>query len=238
MVAAVTSLEPRPVFYFDIDNCLYPKSRKVHDHMQRLIDDFFIKHLGLTAEDALMLHQKYYKDYGLAIEGLAQHHKIDPLVFNREVDDALPLDDILSPDLELRALLEAFDRTKVKLWLFTNAHVTHGTRVIKLLGVEDCFEGITYCDYAAEKLVPKPRAEMFEKAEREAKAGSMDQCYFVDDSYLNCTHANARGWHAVHLVEPGVPETPQKASKYQISHLKELHTLFPQFLKANTNRVP
>lgn len=82
-----------------------------------------------------MLHMKYYKDYGLAIEGLARHHKIDPMEFNREVDDALPLDEILSPDLELRAMLEAFDRTKVKLWLFTNAHVTHGKRVVRLLDI-------------------------------------------------------------------------------------------------------
>ena len=82
-----------------------------------------------------MLHQQYYKDYGLAIEGLARFHTIDPLEFNREVDDALPLDDILSPDLELRALLEAFDKAKIKLWLFTNAHVTHGKRVVKLLNV-------------------------------------------------------------------------------------------------------
>jgi len=232
MVAAVTGLDQRPVFYFDIDNCLYPRSRRVHDHMQKLIDDFFIKHLSLTAEDALMLHQRYYKDYGLAIEGLARHHRIDPLVFNREVDDALPLDDILSPDLELRAFLEAFDRTKVKLWLFTNAHVTHGTRVVKLLDIEDCFEGITYCDYAVQTLIPKPRPAMFEKAELEAKAASSDQCYFVDDSYINCTAANARGWHTIHLVEPGVPEPPQKASQYQISHLKEIHGLFLQFLKS------
>jgi hypothetical protein len=38
---------------------------------------------------ASLLHQKYYKEYGLAIEGLTRHHKIDPLVFNYEVDDAL-----------------------------------------------------------------------------------------------------------------------------------------------------
>jgi pyrimidine and pyridine-specific 5'-nucleotidase len=91
--------------------------------------------LSVTVEDALTLHQQYYKDYGLAIEGLAKFHKIDPMEFNREVDDALPLDSILLPDPELRALLEAFDKTKVKLWLFTNAHITHGKRVVRLLGV-------------------------------------------------------------------------------------------------------
>lgn len=169
----------RQVFFFDIDNCLYPRNRKVHDIMQELIDQYFIKHLSLSAEDALMLHQKYYREYGLAIEGLYRHHKINPLDFNREVDDALPLDDILKPDLELRHLLQRFDKVKVKMWLFTNAHITHGMRVVKLLGVEDCFEGITYCDYAAKELLCKPRPEMFEKAEREAGAPSPDQCYFV-----------------------------------------------------------
>lgn len=99
----------------------------------------------MTPEDALMLHQQYYKDYGLAIEGLARFHKIDPMEFNREVDDALPLDDILSPDPELRALLEAFDKTKVKLWLFTNAHITHGMRVVRLLGVGKSNMGAASC---------------------------------------------------------------------------------------------
>ena len=126
-----------------------------------------------------MLHQRYYKDYGLAIEGLVRHHDINPLEFNRDVDDALPLDDILSPDPELRSLLEKFDPKKIKLWLFTNAHITHGMRVVRLLDVESCFEGITYCDYTAETLVPKPRPAMFEKAERESGVTSIEHCYFV-----------------------------------------------------------
>jgi pyrimidine and pyridine-specific 5'-nucleotidase len=101
-----------------------------------------------------MLHQQYYKDYGLAIEGLARFHKIDPLVFNREVDDALPLDDILSSDPDLRALLEAFDKAKVKLWLFTNAHITHGKRVARLLGVG---ESDTYLYGLIQLLIHNPR---------------------------------------------------------------------------------
>ena len=45
--------------------------------------------------------------------------------------------------------------------------------------LEDCFEGITYCDYTAKSLLPKPRPEMYEKAEREANAVSVDHCYFI-----------------------------------------------------------
>lgn len=131
-----------------------------------------------------MLHQKYYKEYGLAIEGLVRHHKVDPLEYNRKVDDALPLDDIITPDPVLRTLLEDMDRTKVKLWLFTNAHITHGKRVVKLLGIEDLFEGITYCDYGQETMICKPHAEMYDKAEAEAGAKSAEKCYFVGRYHL------------------------------------------------------
>lgn len=129
-----------------------------------------------------MLHQKYYKEYGLAIEGLTRHHKIDPLEFNYEVDDALPLDAILKPDPKLRKLLESLDTTKVKPWLLTNAYVSHGKRVVKLLGVEDLFEGITYCDYGQLPLICKPSQEMYAKAEKEAGAPSTESCYFVGKS--------------------------------------------------------
>jgi pyrimidine and pyridine-specific 5'-nucleotidase len=126
-----------------------------------------------------MLHKKYYTEYGLAIEGLTRFHKIDPLVFNKEVDDALPLETVLSPDPQLRSLLQDLDTSKVKPWLLTNAYVSHGRRVVKLLRVDDLFEGITYCDYTKPILVCKPQPEMYDKAEKEAKAPSTSQCYFV-----------------------------------------------------------
>lgn len=118
----------------------------------------------------------------MAISGLVQHHKVDPLDFNREVDDALPLDKAIKPDPKLRKLLEDLDKTKVKPWLFTNAHITHGQRVVRLLGVEDLFEGITYCDYGKFPFVCKPHKEMYEKAEAEAKAPSVEECYFVGEN--------------------------------------------------------
>ncbi|KAJ5380474.1 uncharacterized protein N7496_002902 [Penicillium cataractarum] len=249
--------DSRPVFFFDIDNCVSQRIglkfeliglaeneryrsfiRKagaecnIHDEMQKLINKFFVKHLDLTTEDAHMLHQKYYKEYGLAIEGLTRHHKIDPLEFNYEVDDALPLDAILKPDPKLRKLLESLDTTKVKPWLLTNAYVSHGKRVVKLLGVEDLFEGITYCDYGQLPLVCKPSQEMYAKAEKEAGAPSTESCYFVDDSHLNCKHAEARGWTTVHLVEPCTPTPRIPASKYSVSSLHELPAHFPDVFKS------
>ena len=138
--------------------------------------------MSLTPEDANMLHQQYYKDYGLAISGLVINHKVDPLEYNRDVDDALPLDGLITPQTGLRQLLEDMDKTKVKLWLFTNAHITHGQRVVRLLGVDDLFEGITFCDYGQMPFVCKPHQKMYEKAEKEAGATSVEDCYFVGKS--------------------------------------------------------
>lgn len=171
--------DTRPVFFFDIDNCLYPKSKKVHDLMSDLIDRYFETHLSLSKQEANELHMRYYKDYGLAIEGLVRHHKVDPMEYNAKVDDALPLERVITPNPQLRKLLLDLDTSKVKPWLFTNAYINHGKRVVKLLGVEDCFEGITFCDYAAPKLLCKPAKEMFEKAMDEAGISDVEDCYFV-----------------------------------------------------------
>ena len=234
-MGSIGQSDDRAVFFFDIDNCLYPKNKNVHDHMAALINKYFVTHLDLPAEDATALHIKYYKDYGLAIEGLSRHYKIDPLDFNREVDDAVPLDELLSPDLELRKTLERIDKTKVKMWLFTNAHITHARRVVRLLDIEDLFEGLTYCNYAERPLVPKPLPAMYDKAEREAGASDYSKIYFVDDSFLNCRDAYARGWtNTVHLVEPSVPEPETKACKHQIARFVELLDLFPEIIKKSS----
>ncbi|PYI09569.1 pyrimidine 5'-nucleotidase [Aspergillus sclerotiicarbonarius CBS 121057] len=221
--------DSRIVFFFDIDNCLYSRACNVQKEMTNLIRQFFTTHLSLPPNEARTLHQKYQRDYGFTISGLSRHHNIPPLVFNHEVDDALPLDKLLKPDPQLRKFLLDIDKTKVKLWLFTNAYITHAKRVVNLLQVEDLFEGITYCDYAGVPVVGKPSEEMYVKAEREAGVRGTEMCYFVviDDSYMNCKHASERGWKAVHLVEPmlHVPRTP--ASPYTIQSLEELRSLFP-----------
>jgi len=51
--------------------------------------------------------------------------------------------------------------------------------VVRLLGVEDLFEGITYCDYGGEELIAKPDLRAYEKAEREAGVKEGDDVYFV-----------------------------------------------------------
>lgn len=150
--------------------------------MADLIDKYFQKHLNLSMDESTRLHNEYYKTYGLAIEGLVRHHEIDPLEYNSKVDDALPLEDIIKPRPELNRLLEDIDRSKVKLWLFTNAYVNHARRVVRLLGIEDKFDGLTYCDYATVPFVCKPHEDSYTKAMKEAGVEKWENCYFVGES--------------------------------------------------------
>lgn len=147
--------------------------------MADLIDDYFVHHLSLSKEDAIRLHKEYYTNYGLAIEGLVRHHQIDPLEYNAKVDDALPLEKVIKPNPELRQLLQDIDRSKVTVWLFTNAYVNHGRRVVKLLDIEDLFDGLTYCNYAAVPFVCKPQPAAYRKAMIEAGIDNPEDCYFV-----------------------------------------------------------
>ncbi|RGP66299.1 short chain dehydrogenase reductase family [Fusarium sporotrichioides] len=223
----------KPVLFFDIDNCLYSRNYKVLELMSGLIDSYFKTHLGLSPEEAERLHKDYYQQYGQAIEGLVRDYQIDALDYNAKVDDALPLDDLIKPNPQLRQFLQDIDTSKVRLWLLTNAYVNHGKRVVGLLGVEDLFEGLTYCDYTQVPFVCKPQKEMFSKAMREAGISETSKCYFIDDSHKNCVGAQKAGWTAIHYVEEGFPLPDTQASQHQIRSLEELRSLYPEFFRVS-----
>lgn len=103
--------------------------------------------MGMTPQEAEVLHTHYYREYGLAIRGLIKHHQIgaspfrpilssfiiltartffglylDALDFDAKCDASLPLEDMLKPDLSTRKLLEDFDPAVSRLWGLTNAY--------------------------------------------------------------------------------------------------------------------
>lgn len=192
------------VMFFDIDNCLYKRSTRIHDLMQLSICRYFKHQLKLNDKEASQLSSSYYTQYGLAIRGLVKHHQIDALEYNKAVDDTLQLQDILKPDLQLRALLQKLKSSKKidRMWLFTNSYKNHALRCIKLLGIADLFHGITYCDYSQDDLICKPNSLAFDKAKKESGLGNYKNAYFVDDSGNNIKTGIELGIaKCIHLVE-------------------------------------
>lgn len=234
-----------PVFFFDLDNCLYSQKHGISQLMGQRIQNYFANNLGLTQTDAQVLHNRYYKDYGLALQGLIKHHHIDPMKYNAEVDDSLPLEDCLKLDPDLRLFLDSMDRTKIRMWILTNAYINHAHRVLNLLGVADVFEGITYCDYnEGEQLTCKPYPEFYARAMQEAGVQDKNKCYFIDDSITNIEGALKFGWtESVHFKEPMTEEAstmPPNISRHkskaeqrsqEVANIQELRDLYPQFFK-------
>lgn len=213
------------VFFFDLDNCLYTRSHNIHELMAERIWAYSERHLSLSADDARELCETYYKQYGLALEGLILHHQIDPMEYNQQVDESLPLEKILHKDERLRNFLLSIDHTKIKTWIFTNSYKSHAYRVLKILGIDDLFQGVTFCDYRDFPLVCKPKKEMFAKAMAEAGATSLDDCYFVDDSLGNIHAAVSFGWlKSIHLNE----DNTGSDTNYSIQNLYQLPHLFPE----------
>ncbi|KAG0377134.1 hypothetical protein BGX24_006668 [Mortierella sp. AD032] len=208
--------EPR-VFFFDIDNCLYHKDSGIHDVMREKIEQYF-EDVGIENNKVKSLSYRYYIDYGLAIRGLVIHHP------DAKVDGALPLEDILSENPPLREMIKSLKIEKK--WLFTNAGKHHALRVIKILGLEGLFDGMTYCDYTEPDFICKPEAASFRRAMKDAGVVHPSNCYFVDDSAANVDKALDIGWTAVHVADDPVKSN---FGHYQITNILELPTVLPEF---------
>ena len=197
-----------PVFFFDLDNTLYPKSSGIDQLMARRIELFFIEHLKLPAEESKQLGARFYQDYGLAIKGLIKHFSIDPAVYDEFVDGGLPLDDLLQPNRQLQQILTRLNEHGT-CWVFTNAGKAHATRVLKLLQLDSLFAGVIYCDYREPEFPAKPDRLAFQRAMKCAGVDEPGRCFFFDDSIGNIRTAREVGWKAIYVDEEAAECTEQ-----------------------------
>lgn len=212
-----------PVFFFDLDNTLYPKSSGISELMVNRIELFFINYLNLPLKESRILGARFYKDYGLAIKGLIKHFSIDPIEYDRFVDGGLPLDEILKPEQSLTELLDNLSK-KGSCWIFTNAGKSHATRVLKLLQLESYFSGIIYCDYSEENFPHKPDRLAFARAMRCVGVTDPSKCFFFDDSIGNIMTAQEIGWNVIFIDEDAKTKS---SSKDQINASLEILTTDP-----------
>lgn len=230
-----------PILFFDLDNTLYSKSTKIGVLMGERITLFFQNYLKLPLEESEYLGRKYYLDYGLAIRGLIKDFNINPLEYDSYVDGGLPLEEILNPHDHANRLVKILLRelTECRKWIFTNAGLKHAMRVLKILQLEDYFEGIIYCDYCEPDFPAKPQSCAFERAMFITGAVNPRQCYFVDDSPDNVRSAMEFGWNSVLIDEE--MEIVNGNSSINIKHsnlkiirnIQEIKMAFPELINSS-----
>jgi pyrimidine 5'-nucleotidase len=195
-----------PILIFDIDNTLYNDSCGFDEHMRDKILEYMREVLNMSPKDAEETCDRCHKAYGLSIKGLVVEGKItsrDHLDRWHEIfDKRLNIDGYLKEDEDLKILL---DGLKERKWCLTNGTLSHAERILRKLGVRECFEGIIYCEYTLDgKFVckPDPRACKFvEKLFKVEDGDARGKLIFFDDKEDNVKAATQRGWRGYYVKD-------------------------------------
>lgn len=185
--------------FFDLDDTLYASDNGLWEAIRVRMGDFMAERLGLPPGEIPALRRKYYETYGTTLRGLQRHHQVDAEEYLAYVHD-LPLETFLKPAPELRALLLSLPQRK---WIFTNADADHAHRVLAVMGLQDCFDGII--DVRAVRFCCKPEAEAFRQALNLAGESDPRRCVLIDDSPRNLAGAQELGFTTVLVGPNGMP---------------------------------
>ncbi|GLU11582.1 hypothetical protein SLE2022_283190 [Rubroshorea leprosula] len=198
---------------FDVDDTLYPLNSGLSKACATNILDFMVQRLGIEENKVSEINEVLYKNYGTSMAGLlAVGYKFDYDDYHSYVHGRLPYGN-LKPDPVLRNLLQSLPIRKV---VFSNGDQVHVNKVLKKLGLEDCFEMvITFeilnptstetpvvhnhpsgSEFPDTPIVCKPFENAFERAFKLANIDPQKTLFF-DDSTRNIQTGKRMGLHTV-----------------------------------------
>jgi len=188
--------------FFDLDDTLYPASSGLWQQIKERIGLYMLEKLHIPAEDMQLLRRKYFEEYGTTLRGLQANYSFNVSDFLAFVHD-VPLQDYIHPDSFLNATLQALPARK---FIFTNADVEHARRVLRVLQLEQYFEGII----DVVKLEPycKPMHQAFKIAMEIAGESDPRRCVMIDDQLRTTRSAREQGMYAILY---GSQASPQEA---------------------------
>jgi putative hydrolase of the HAD superfamily len=215
---------PSPaILFFDLDDTLYSPQNglwlAIRDRMRR----YLIERMGFSPEEVDALRQEYFVTYGTTLRGLLINHpeRIDADEYLAFVHD-IPLQEFIQPNPSLRDLLLSLPQRR---WIFTNSDDRHALRVLNVLGVRDCFEGII--DIRALGYTCKPVEDAYHRALALTGEKHPGRCIMFDDSPRNLAPARALGFYTVLVGD----DKPDPSACHSITSLQELPEALPELWK-------
>ncbi len=179
---------------FDLDDTMYPKSAGVMDIVSQRIDAYMALRLGLDGDTIKRLRPRYWKQYGTTMRGLHLEFGINPNDYLSYVHD-FSVVEWLAPNEDLRRALDVLPWHKA---VFTNAPAEHAREVLRVLGIEACFDHIF--DIRSTGYIGKPDPSAYSCVLSELEAAA-EECITFDDSPANLRTAGQLGMITV-LVGP------------------------------------
>jgi putative hydrolase of the HAD superfamily len=203
--------------FFDLDDTIYPSSCGLWDLIKDRIELYMQIQLKLNPHEIPVIRKTLFTKYGTTMRGLQQVYGIDERDYLKFVHD-VPVEEFLNPDQELLELLQTIEGEK---YIFTNADTAHAERVLRRLGIFECFTSTI--DILALSPFCKPQKEAFTRALESAKVDEPCHCLMIDDSTANTIMARSLGMKSILVGVKGDPAT----FDHHISHIHELVNLLP-----------
>ena len=181
--------------FFDLDDTLYPPTAMLWAAIRQRMGTYMVERLNIPSDQVDRLRQHYLENFGTTLRGLQQAYPVDAEDYLHYVHD-LPLADFIQPDPRLRQMLLSLPHRR---WIFTNADTAHARRVLRVLDLEPCFEGII--DVRALGYANKPQPEAYRQALLITGEAHPETCIILDDAMRNLAPARQLGFTTI-LVNP------------------------------------
>jgi len=174
---------------FDLDNTLYDSKFRLMEAMSQKIMDFIINKFGMSENDAYALRNKYWKQYGLTMNGLMIDYNINPQEYLKEIHD---ID--ISHVPPCKTTIEQLKNINGRKLIFTNSSSDFAERMLKQLGINDQFETIFSIEDS--NFIPKPKIESYHTAIKKLGFDPKTSCMF-EDTAMNLEPAAQLGMTTV-----------------------------------------
>jgi len=215
---------PYTTIFCDLDDTLYPSGNGLWEAIGQRMNRFMVERVKLPEDQVPAIRRYYFQTYGTTLRGLQIHHAVDADEYLAFVHD-LDLGQFLHPDACLHEMLSSLPQ---KIWIFTNADAAHAGRVIAVLGLENCFEGII--DVRSIQFACKPEKLAYDRALALAGNPFLTECILVDDSAANLVPAFEMGISTVWINQNG---SSNHSAVHTLSKLIELREVMPELWDSN-----
>ena len=186
---------PSRVWLFDLDDTLHDASSASLPGLHVSFGEYIQQHLHLTAQESDALRRRYWLRYGATLLGLVKHHGVDAAHFLHHTH--------LLPGLEAAVRGHAQDiaalrRLRGRKFILTNAPRAYAERVIAVLGIGRCFDGLISIEdmHMFGELRPKPDARMLRTLLARLRVPAT-RCVLVEDTLQHQKSARRVGMTTV-----------------------------------------
>jgi putative hydrolase of the HAD superfamily len=181
------------VWIFDLDDTLHDATAYIFPHINRAMTQYLMTHLDLDEDAANQLRSDYWRRYGATLHGLMRHHGTNPHHFLHHTHPFHGLENMVLRTRGLRTTLKRLTGRKI---VFTNAPMAYAEQILRLLKIQDLFEGVFSIE--STRFQPKPSTAGFRRLLRHFRLNPR-QCAMVEDSLPALKTAKSFGMKTIYV---------------------------------------